>query len=55
MLPWIHSIHHVHHRSSHKYHRVVTVWREGKGEIVVTTPDILDLFSYLKWLHVQVS
>jgi hypothetical protein len=38
MLPWIHSIHRVHHRSSHEYLRVVTVREEGKGEIVVTTP-----------------
>jgi hypothetical protein len=28
--------------------RVVTVRGEGKGETVVTTPDILDRFSYLK-------
>jgi hypothetical protein len=55
MLPWIHSIHRVHHRSSHKYLRVVTVLGEGKGEIVVTTPDSLDWFSCLKRLHVQVS
>jgi hypothetical protein len=40
MLPWI---------------RVVTVQGEGKGETVVTTPDRLDRFSYLKRLHVQVS
>jgi hypothetical protein len=44
MLPWIHSIRHVHHRSSHEYLRVVTVREEGKGETVVTTPDRLDLF-----------
>jgi hypothetical protein len=55
MLPWIHSICHVHHRSSHKYRRVVTVLGEGKGKTVVTTPDRLDRFSYLKLLHVQVS
>jgi hypothetical protein len=45
MLPWIHSIHRVHHRSSHEYLRVVTVREEGKGETVVTTPDRLDLFN----------
>jgi hypothetical protein len=55
MLPWIHSIHHVHHRSSHEYLRVVIVRGEGKGETVVTTPDRLDWFSCLKGLHVQVS
>jgi hypothetical protein len=55
MLPWIHSIRHDHHRSSHEYLRVVTVRGEGKGETVVTTPDRLDQFSCLKWLHVQVS
>jgi hypothetical protein len=33
----------------------VTVRGEGKGETVVTTPDRLDWFSYLKRLHVQVS
>jgi hypothetical protein len=55
MLSWIHSIHHVHHRSSHEYLRVVTVRGEGKGETVVTTPDRLDRVSYLKRLHVQVS
>jgi hypothetical protein len=55
MLPWIHSIHRVHHRSSHEYLCVVTVWGEGKGEIEVTTPDRLDQFSYIKRLHVQVS
>jgi hypothetical protein len=55
MLPWIHSIHRVHHRSSHEYLRVVTVRGERKGETVVTTPDRLDQFSYLKRLHVQVS
>jgi hypothetical protein len=47
MLPWIHSIHRVHHRSSHEYLRVVTV-REGKGETVVTTPDRLDGFYVFK-------
>jgi hypothetical protein len=54
MLPWIHLIHSVHHRSSHEYLRVVTVWGEGKGETVVTTPNRLDQFSCLKWFHVQV-
>jgi hypothetical protein len=47
MLPWIHSIRRVHHRSSHKYLRVVTVRGEGKGETVVTTPDRLDWFFVL--------
>jgi hypothetical protein len=55
MLPWIHSIRRVHHRSSHEYLRVVTVRGEGKGKTVVTTPDRLDRFSCLKRLHVQVS
>jgi hypothetical protein len=55
MLPLIHSIRRVHHRSSHEYLRVVTVRGEGKGETVVTTPDRLDRFSCLKRLHVQVS
>jgi hypothetical protein len=55
MLPWIHSIRRVHHRCSHKYLSVVTVRGEGKSETVVTTPDRLDRFSYLKRLHVQVS
>jgi hypothetical protein len=55
MLPCIHSIHRVHNRSSHEYLRVVTVWGEGKGKTMVTTPDRLDWFSYLKRLHVQVS
>jgi hypothetical protein len=45
MLPWIHSIRRVHHRSSHEYLRVVTVREEGKGETVVTTPDRLDWFN----------
>jgi hypothetical protein len=45
MLPWIHSIHRVHHRSSHEYLRVVTVREEVKGETVVTTPDRLDWFN----------
>jgi hypothetical protein len=54
MLPWIDSIRRVHHRSSHEYLRVVTVRGEGKGEIVVTTPDRLDWFSCFKELHVQV-
>jgi hypothetical protein len=44
MLPWIRSIRHVHHRSSHEYLRVVTVRGEGKGETVVTTLDRLDRF-----------
>jgi hypothetical protein len=47
MLPWIHSIRRVHHRSSHEYLRVVTVRGEGKGETMVTTPDILDWFFML--------
>jgi hypothetical protein len=55
MFHWNHSIHHVHHRSSHEYLRVVIVSGEGEGENVVTTPDRLDQFSYLKRLHVQVS
>jgi hypothetical protein len=55
MLPWIHLIRRVHHRSSHEYLRVVTIRGEGKGETVVTTPDRLDRFSCLKRLHVQVS
>jgi hypothetical protein len=55
MLPWIHSIRHVHYRSSHEYLHVVTVRGEEKGETVVTTPDRLDRFSYLKRFHVQVS
>jgi hypothetical protein len=50
MLPWIHSIRRVHHRSSHEYLRLVTVRGEGKGETVVTTPDRLDWFSCLKRL-----
>jgi hypothetical protein len=54
MLPWIHSIHRVHHRSIHDYHRVVTVREEGKGETVVTTPDRLDWFSCLKRLHASI-
>jgi hypothetical protein len=53
MLPWIHSIHRVHH--SHEYLRVVTIRRGGNDETVVTTPDRLDWFSYLKRLHVRVS
>jgi hypothetical protein len=52
MLPWIHSIRRVHHRSSHDYLRVVTVREEGKGETVVTTRDRLDWISWLKRLHV---
>jgi hypothetical protein len=55
MLPWIHLIHRVHHRSSHEYLRVVTMRKEGKGEIVVTTPDRLDWFSCLKRLHTMIS
>jgi hypothetical protein len=55
MLPWIHSIHRVHHRSSHEYLCVTIVQGEGKGETVVTTPDRLDQFSYLKRLHLLVS
>jgi hypothetical protein len=55
MLPWIHSIRRVHHRSSHEYLRVVTVREEGKGETVVTTPDRLDWFYVFKRLHVLVS
>jgi hypothetical protein len=55
MLPRIHSIHRVHHRSSHEYLSVVRVQGEGKGETVVITPDRLDRFSCLKRLHVQVS
>jgi hypothetical protein len=48
MLPWIHSIRRVHHRSSHEYLRVVTVREEGKGETVVTTPNRLDWFYVFK-------
>jgi hypothetical protein len=55
ILPLIHSIHRVHHRPSHEYLRIVTVRGEGKGETVVTIPDRLDRFSYIKRLHVQVS
>jgi hypothetical protein len=55
MLPWIHSIRRVHHRSSQKYLRVVIVREEGKGKIMVTTPDRLDWFSCFKRLHVLVS
>jgi hypothetical protein len=55
MLPWIHSICHVRHRSSHEYLCIVTVRGEGKGETVVTIPDRLDWFLCLKWSHVQVS
>jgi hypothetical protein len=47
MLPWIHSILRVHHRSSHEYLRVVTVRGEGKGETVITTPDRLIGFHIL--------
>jgi hypothetical protein len=52
VLPWIHSIRHVHHRSSHEYLRIVIVRGEGKGETVVKIPDRLDRFTCLKWLHV---
>jgi hypothetical protein len=55
MLPCLHSIRRVHHRSSHEYLRVVTVREEGKGETMVTTPDRFDWFSCLKRLRVQVS
>jgi hypothetical protein len=55
MLPWIHSIRRIHHRSSHEYLRVVTVREEPKGEIVVRTPDRLDWFYVFKRLHVLVS
>jgi hypothetical protein len=48
MLPWINSIRRVYNRSSHEYLRAMTVWGEGKGETVVTTPDRLDWFSCLK-------
>jgi hypothetical protein len=48
MLPWINSIHSVHHRSSHEYLRVVTVRGEGNGETVLTTPNRLDWFSCFK-------
>jgi hypothetical protein len=48
MLPWIHSICRVHHRSSHD---VVTLREEGKGETVVTTPNILDWFNVFNLLH----
>jgi energy-converting hydrogenase Eha subunit C len=48
MLPWIHSIRRVHHRSSHEYLRVVTVREEGKGETVVPTPiDQIGLMSLI--------
>jgi hypothetical protein len=48
MLPWIHSIRRVHHRSGHEYLRIVTVREEGKGETVFTTPDRLDWFYVFK-------
>jgi hypothetical protein len=48
MLPLIHSIRRVHHRSSHEYLRVVTVRDKGKGETMVTTPDRLDWFNVFK-------
>jgi hypothetical protein len=54
MLPWIHSIHRVHHMSNHEYLGSDSTG-EGKGETLVTTPDRLDWFTYLKRLHVQVS
>jgi hypothetical protein len=47
MLPWIHSIRRVHHRSSHEYLLIVTVRGEGKGETVVTSLDRLDWFFML--------
>jgi hypothetical protein len=55
MLPWIHSIRRVHHRSSHEYLRVVTVRAEGKGETVVTTPIGYIGFHVFKRLHDLVS
>jgi hypothetical protein len=55
MLPWIHSIRRVHHRSSHDYLRIVTVREEGKSETVITPPDRLDWFSCSKQSHVLVS
>jgi hypothetical protein len=55
MLPWIHSIRCVNHRSSHEYLRVVIVREEEKGETVVTTLDRLDWFSCLKRLHALIS
>jgi hypothetical protein len=55
MLPWIHSIHRVHHSSSHEYLHIVIARGEGMGETMVTTHGRLDWFSYLKRLHVQVS
>jgi hypothetical protein len=55
MLPWIHSIRRVHHRSSHEYLRVVIVREEGKGETMVTTPNRLDWFYVFKRLHALVS
>jgi hypothetical protein len=55
MLPWIHSICRVHHKSSHEYLRVVIVREEGKGETVVATPDRLDWFSCLKRSHALIS
>jgi hypothetical protein len=39
MLPCIHSIRCLHHRSSHEYLYVVTVRGEGKGETVVPPID----------------
>jgi hypothetical protein len=55
MLPWIHSILCVHHRSSHEYLHVVTVREEGKGETMVTT--LIDSIGshVFKRLHVLVS
>jgi hypothetical protein len=55
MLPWIHSIRRVHHRSSHEYLCVVTVPEEGKGETVVTSPIDEIGFHVFKRLHVLVS
>jgi hypothetical protein len=55
MLPWIHSIRRVHHRSSHEYLCVVTVREEGKSKTVVTTPDRLDWVYVFKRLRALVS
>jgi energy-converting hydrogenase Eha subunit C len=54
MLPWIHSIRRVHHRSSHEYLRVVAVREQGKGETVVTTPiDQIGLMSLIDCMIVD--
>jgi hypothetical protein len=53
MLPWIHSIRRVHHRSSHEYLRVMIVREEGKGETVVTTPDRFGLMSLIDCMIVD--